>query len=345
MSGESSKPTPLPFPATPAQLYARALWDPKPTTTSLSEKQLAYALGYPDEWRVERRLESRDGKQVTYDRIYATAKNNSKYTWFHHDAAQKAAAQFRTDGTLPESHLLPPLPLYTKGDLIQVSYEGKWYEGMIVKRKKQADEFSYDVLYTADDSTQAGVEEQDIRPGEDPSTLAMELGFSTGWKASRKGARYILTSPTGEKFTTKKAALKWIKEQEQPPEEEDEDVGDPPWRTEGHEFIGRKVEFSATHKASGTRRIKVTQVGTISGYIDSKDVDKQGEPGFVSEATGKPANLFHVDFPDQPHHPYAAHLVSGQDLEESEVLEGLLEENPAKKRKTSSTGRGRRSST
>lgn len=345
MPGDSSKPV-LPFPLTPAQRYAHALWDPKPTTTSLSEKQLAYVLGYPDDWRVERRVDQRDGKQVTYDKIHTTATNGSKYTWFHHDAAQTAAAQFRTDGTLPESsHLLPPLPLYAKGDLIQVAYEGKWYEGTILKRKKQADAFEYDVHYTHDDATQAAVDEQDIRPGEDPSTLALELGFSTGWQASRKGARYILTCPTGEKFTTKKAALQWIKEQEQPEEqEEDQDVGDPPWRTEGHEFIGRKVEFSATHKASGTRRIKVTQVGAITGYIDAMDVDKQGEPGFVSEATGKPANLFHVDFPDEPHHPYAAHLLECQDLEESEVLDGLLEENPTKKRKTS-TGRGRRSST
>lgn len=344
MSGDSSKPK-LPFPATPAQRYARALWDPKPTTTSLSEKQLAYALGYPDDWRVERRLESRDGKQVTYDRIHATAKNSSKYTWFHHDAAQQAAAQFLTDGILPESsHLLAPLPLYAKGDLIQILYEGKLYAGTIVKRKKQADEFVYNVHYTEDDATQSDVDEQDIRPGENPSTLAIKLGFPTDWKASRKGARYIFTCPTGEKFTTKKAALKWIKEQEQAEEEQDEDLGDPPWRTEGHEFIGRKVEYTATHKASGTRRIKVTQVGTIMGYIDATDVDKQGEPGFVSEATGQPANLFHVDFPDEPHHPYVAHLVDGQDLEESEVLEGLLDEQPAKKRKTS-TGRGRRSST
>jgi hypothetical protein len=344
MSGDSSKPT-LPFPATPAQLYARALWDPKPTTTSLSEKQLAYALGYPDDWRVERRLESRDGKQVVYDQIHATAKNGSKYTWFHHDAAHKAAAQFLTDGTLPEaSHLLPPLPLYNKGDLTRIKYEGKLYEGTILKRKKQADEFVYSVHYTEEDATQSDVEEQDIQPGEDPSTLAMELGFSCDWKASRKGARYIFTCPTGERFTTRKAALRWIKEQRKVEEAEAEDVGDPPWRTEGHAFIGQRVEFSATHEASGTRRIKVKQVGTITGYIDAKDIDKQGEPGFISEASGKPANLFHVVFPDEPHHQYAAHLLDCQDLEESEVLEGLLEENPAKKRKTS-TGRRGRSST
>lgn len=35
---------------------------------------------------------------------------------------------------------------------------------------------------------------------------------------------------------------------------------------------------------------------------------KNGEPGFVSES-GKPANLFHVEFDDDPNHPYGEYLL------------------------------------
>lgn len=327
----------LPFPPTISQLYARALWDSKPTPTLKSQKQLAYALGYPFEWRVERSVKIQDGgKQVISDRIHAVGKgkNKSRYTWFHHEAAQLAAAKLETEGAIDESHLLPPMPLYTKGDVIQVNYEGKWFDATILKRKKLADEFLYSVQYHEEDSTQDEVPEEDLRPGQDPSILAMELGFTSDWKASRKGARYILTAPTGERFTTKKAAMKFLKEQNEPPRaDEDEDVGDPPWRAEGHEWIGRQIQWSTLHKVSGTRKIKVEQIGTIIGYIDATDVDKEGNPGFVSEKTGKPAHLFNVEFPDEPNHPYASYLINVQDLEEHEVAEKLLEETEKQKRK------------
>ena len=320
-------------PPSAAQLYARALWDPKPAKTPLSQQTLAYALGYPSDWRVERTVEkTKDGAVVISDRIHYKAKNKSHYTWFHHDAAHRAAAEFERDGTLNASHLLPPLPRYAKGDLVQVRYEGKWYAGTILKRRKKADEFLYTVHYTEDDSTQSDVEEVDIKPGEDPSMLAAELGFPNDWKAARKGARFVFTAPTGERFTTKKAALKFLKEQCQTQPAAEEDEGDPPWRTEGHEFLGRRISYTSTHKVSGTRRIKVEQEGTIVGYIDEKDLDSQGNPGFISESSGKPANLFHVVFKDDPHHPYAQHLLTSQDLEEFEVLECLLEETPKSKR-------------
>lgn len=335
MTGAPSK---LPCAPSVAQLYARAFWDPKPTTTVTQERQLAYALGYPDDWRVERTVEYKNGLPVIRDRIHALfgKKKKSQYTWFHHEAAQTAAAKLEAEGTLEESHLLPPMPLYNKGDVVQVVWEGKWYEAVIMKRKKQADSFLYSVYYPEDEATQDEIEEHEIRPGEDPSALAVQLGFSSDWRASRKGARYILTAPTGEKFTSKNAALKFIKKQQEvkaEPEEEDEDVGDPPWRTVGHEWIGRQVSWETTHKVSGTRKVTVEQVGTIEGFIKSTDVDKDGNPGFVSEATGKPANLFHVVFPDQPHHLYASFLLSSQDLEEHEVVANLLEETPAAKRK------------
>ena len=62
-------------------------------------------------------------------------------------------------------------------------------------------------------------------------------------------------------------------------------------------------------------------------------MDKEGNPGFVSESTGEPADLFHVVFPDQPHHTYAAFLLAEQDLEGYEVEANLLEETASAKRK------------
>ena len=328
MPDNSSK---LPFPPTVAQLYARALWDPKPTKTMKSQKQLAYALGYPVGWRVERVVTTQDDKKTIRDRIHAVGKNKSKYTWFHHEAAQLAAVQLEQEGTMEGSHLLPPMPLYTKGDIVQVNYEGKWYDATITKRKKVADDFLYSVQYDEEDATQDEVTEDEIRPAQDPSVLAMELGFSEDWKASRKGSRYIITAPTGERFTTKKAAMKFLQEQAAAQSDED-DVGDPPWRTKGHEWIGRQVQWSSLHRVSGTRKIKVDQIGTITGFIHENDVDKHGNPGFISDLSGKPAKLFHVTFPDDPHHPYSAHLINSQDLEVHEVDEVLLEETEKQKR-------------
>lgn len=326
------------FPPSVAQLYARAFWDPKPTTSEKQERQLAYALGYPDDWRVERSLECKDGTPIIRDRIHALhgKKKKSHYTWFHHEAAQAAAAKLEADGAMGESHLLPPIPLYSKGDVVQVIWEGKLYEASILKRKKKGDSFLYSVYYPEDEATQDEIEEHEIRPAEDPSALAVQLGFSNDWKASRKGARYVLTAPTGEKFTSKNAAIKFIKKQQETKaqiQEQEEDVGDPPWRTTGHEWIGRRVTWESSHRVSGTREVKVEQVGTIEGFIKSTDLDKEGNPGFISESTGTPASLFHVVFADEPHHLYASFLLRSQDLEEHEVQENLLEETPAEKRK------------
>jgi hypothetical protein len=324
----------FPRPLSVGQIYSNALWDPTPTTTRLRQKQLAYALGYPREWWVERSVETMpDGKKVISDRIHAmgTGKNSkSEYIWFHHEAAHQAAIRFDEEGNIEGSHLLPPIPLYAKGDEIQVQYESKWFTGIITKRKKQADRFLYTVHYTEDETTQSEVAEEDIQPRDDPSVLAVELGFPDDWKATRKGARYILQAPTGEKFTTKKAAMKFLKAsstpEKDPKHQESEDAGDPPWRTEGHELLGRSILWTVTHKVSGTRRIKVEQIGAIEGFIASTDLDKEGNPGFVSDMTGKPADLFNVVFKDDPNHPYAHHLLASQDLEEHEVRDALIEE-------------------
>lgn len=339
---------PSSVPPTVAQLYAKAFWQATPTTSLKEERQLAYALGYPSDWRVERTIitnsKSSKKEKIIQDKIHAsfgkTKKKQSIYTWLHHEAAQEAAAQVYAAEAAGEtltslesgSHLLPPVPLYTKGDLIQVRWEDQWYEATITKRKKHADQFLYSVYYHEDDATQDEIDESEIRPGEDPHELAQSLGFPATWKAGRKGARYTFTAPTGERFTTKKKALEFLDASNQK-NDVDEDVGDPPWRTEGHEWIGRQIEWISHHKASGTRKVKLTQVGTIQGYILDTDTDREGNPGFISEATGQPTTLFHVVFPDEPHHPYATHLLNSQDLEESEVVETLLAETPAAKRK------------
>jgi len=228
--------------------------------------------------------------------------------------------------TTTGSHLLPPTPLYAKGDVIQVLYDGKWWEATITKRKKKDDEFYYSAYYHHDEAKQDDIPEDDIRPGEDPGTLAVSLGFTSDWKASRNGSRYILTAPTGETFTSKKAAMKFFRELQGKVSASaaEEDAGDPPWRLEGHELIGRKILWSFEHRASATRRIKIEQIGTVAGYIDAKDKDKNGDPGFVSEATGQPANLFHVTFEDDPNHPYAPHLLSAQDFEGYEIQDLLI---------------------
>ena len=114
------------------------------------ERQLAYALGYPSDWRVERTVVSSEGNNVIRDTIHArfgkTSKQQSNYTWFNHEAAQKAARQLEQEGTMGDSHLLPAMPLYTKGDVVEVMWEEKWYAASITKRKKQADLFFYSVV-------------------------------------------------------------------------------------------------------------------------------------------------------------------------------------------------------
>ena len=66
---------------------------------------------------------------------------------------------------------------------------------------------------------------------------------------------------------------------------------------------------------------------------------QEGNPGFISEKTGQPANLFHIKFADQPGHPYAKFLLDVQDAEEYEILDrGLLPEEETKKETAGGNG-------
>jgi hypothetical protein len=307
------------LPPTISQIYAKAMFDPRPTKTIISQKQLAYALGYPMDWRVERTVIVEEGtnKKIIKDRIHALGgkKNQTKYMWLHHEAAQKAALFFEKEGTLDPnavengnansngsnnngsamgSHFLPPIALFKKSEIVQVKYEDQWWAATITKRpkKKNDDEFYYSVIYHGDDATQEDVAEEDIRPGEDSSELAVSLGFDATWSATRKGSRFIIQAPCGKVFPSKKAAFEHFRDlareaagetteggsnkKRKAGKKEVEDAGDPPWRRKGHDLIGRKVVWTFQHKASARRQIKIEQVGLIEGYIDESDTDKVG---------------------------------------------------------------------
>ena len=175
---------------------------------------------------------------------------------------------------------------------------------------------SYTVSFVDNDTELENVKEGRIRASiRDQKELefAASLGFPEGWKASANGTRYTIKSPDGWTFKSKKAAIKHM---ETLMVAEDDD---PPWRLTGHELIGQEVVLSQTHKVSGKRSVTVEQTGTVAGWIADTDTDRNGEPGYVCEATGKPANLFHVTFKDQPGHPHAKYLIDFQDMEEDEV--------------------------
>ena len=94
----------------------------------------------------------------------------------------------------------------------------------------------------------------------------------------------------------------------QPLAEEEED---PPWRTDGHEYLSQRVRYAVDDETFAT--------GTVTGWISKDDVDKEGNPGFVSERDGTPAALFHVTFDSNS-------MLASQDLEEYELLEALCDD-------------------
>jgi hypothetical protein len=344
------------------RIMGKALWDTRATTTDLAARQLAVALGYPESWRVVRNIETNESApaspstpapnpspstKIIVDRIYAGLPDSGCDMWFHHTAAMQVAATWVDDdgeGTNSTpfdqkgGHLLPRLPQFNKGDLVQALYEDEWWDAKILRRKEDVDTYRYQVQYGFDNSKQSGVEEELIKPRDlvkDPSETALELGLGQGWEAVEAGGkRWKITDPEGVSYKSKTAALKAYKLVLST--EKEMEGGDPPWRTVGNEYLGRRVVWTTKHAASARRTVDVDQVGTMTGYISETDVDQSGEPGFVSEKTGKPAKLFHVAFDDEPSHPYASYLVQSQDLEEDELLECMVPEDsvrsPAKKK-------------
>jgi hypothetical protein len=298
--------------------------------------------------------------KIIVDRIYAGPPDSMCDMWFHHTAAMQVAATWgggetgeggkggEGEGTSPNNtpfdqkggHLLPRLPQFDKKDLVQVYYEDEWWDAKILRRKEDLDTYRYQVQYAFDTSKQSGVEEDLIKAREakvakDPSQTAVELGLGADWEAVESGGkRWKITDPEGVSYKSKAAALKAYKIVLT--SEKEMEGGDPPWRTDGNEYIGRRVVWTHNHSVSARRTVAVDQVGKVTGYIGETDVDQSGEPGFVSERTGKPAKLFHVVFDDDPSHPYVSYLVQSQDLEEYEIAECVVEEDnirsPAKKK-------------
>uniref|UniRef100_A0A7S2P0S4 Uncharacterized protein n=2 Tax=Leptocylindrus danicus TaxID=163516 RepID=A0A7S2P0S4_9STRA len=91
------------------------------------------------------------------------------------------------------------------------------------------------------------------------------------------------------------------------------DEDDPPWRREGHPFIGRLVNHS--YRCAVRRRVTLT--GIVTGWLDDTDVDSKGNPAYVSERSKEPAKLFHIDFDETSD-------ITGIDMDESEVIEQLV---------------------
>lgn len=109
--------------------------------------------------------------------------------------------------------------------------------------------------------------------------------------------------------------------------------GDPPWRSKGNGWIGRRILYKPNAAKEETRACTKNRFyvedeshdgdetdssaikGTILGFISERDKDSDGNPGFVCSKTGLPAMLFHVVF-DQNEN-----LLLNKDFEEWEIKE------------------------
>lgn len=145
---------------------------------------------------------------------------------------------------------------------------------------------------------------------------AKEIGLPRGWAVIREGDySSIMKDPDGKSYKTKKAAfaaagvttgassstsLTAAVGKKRKVEEAAVDEGDPPWRTSGNEFLSRQIKYEGV-------------IGKVVGWISETDVDSNGEPGFLSSDTGKPARLYHAVFDD-----------FDQDFEEFELEECLV---------------------
>ena len=181
---------------------------------------------------------------------------------------------------------------------------------------------------------------------------AEKMGLPPGWSCrENKNANYLIYSPgREERFTSKAKAFAAAgvemppinrnqptsasakkkkrkreeeveevseeeseeeEEEESEEEEEEEEGDDPPWRPSGHKFIGQTVKVADDEGSE--------QFGTIVGWIADTDVDKDGNPGFVSEQTGKPACLFNVEFGDGTSQDFEEDELQGKFVPASEI--------------------------
>ena len=174
---------------------------------------------------------------------------------------------------------------------------------------------------------------------------AEKMGLPPGWSCRENlNANYLIYSPgREERFTSKAKAFaaagvemppinrnqptsasakkkkrkreeeieELSEEEEEESDEEEEEGDDPPWRPSGHKFIGQTVKVVDDEGSE--------QLGTIVGWIADTDVDKDGNPGFVSEETGKPACLFNVEFGDGTSQDFEEEELQGKFVPASEI--------------------------
>jgi len=336
----------------------KVLHDPKATTCAEEERNLAVALGYPTTWRVHRKLIKKEGGQEKdkdkerestegedqieiMDVIYAGNPQKGVDRWYNHEAAMVASLESTGPYHFKGGQMLKAVAKFAKDDEVEVRYKREWYAATISRRKKVEDGFRYSVIYTEDDSTQDDILESKIRavnPDAAALRLAKSMDLPSGWKAVRLGKSCVMTAPDGRTFKTKKAAKRYIDALEAEAaalaaaaasgvgDADGDGDGDPPWRTTGHEYIGRSVVYSHEHRTSGTRTAKINQNGIVMGWIAETDKDSQGDPGYVSDKTGKPAALFYVQFEDLKTHAYPKFLLHSIDMELHEVEEVLVPE-------------------
>jgi hypothetical protein len=200
-----------------------------------------------------------------------------------------------------------------------------------LKKRKQAE------VHTAPKASKKKKEVVEVEyiPDAEGLHLAAEMGLPEGWTASVKPkSRFLFISPDGKKrFTSKRAVFSFLGEEPSvnkrkmgkenasvnDDDDDDEDAeiedqvegDDPPWRTDGHNYLQRRVKYEIPEGESF--------LGTVTGWISADDKDSAGNPGFISERDGKPAALFHVTFDLNS-------TIASQDLEEFELLSCLLEE-------------------
>jgi len=186
----------------------------------------------------------------------------------------------------------------------------------------------YDIHYTVDDAIQSNVREEKIRPSAKKKPNKKKKMAASATKAStpkkQSGKKRAASSSSGRSTPAtkkgrgrpagsknKKQKVEKVYDDDDEEEEENEDMiieideteldeGDPPWRTIGHEYISRNIQYN-------------NKVGKVVGWISNTDVDKEGNPGFVG-SDGNPACLFHAIFRD-----------FRQDFEEWELIECLIE--------------------
>ena len=219
---------------------------------------------------------------------------------------------------------------FDEGDVVEVLYdedeeeEPEWYEATVTKRTMYSDDIQYSVHYHLDDTTQTGVREHKLRPsakaakkkaaaaskkasGKSKSTKSKSAKSKSDAKSKSKGKKSEPAKKKKADAKKKKAPKKAVVEEEPEEEEEEDPNDDPPWRTDGHEHIGRRVRWTPPPDLGGGSD---AVEGTVTGWISEADKDSEGNPGFVSEKTGRPASLFHAEFDE-----------FDQDFEEWELLD------------------------